>query len=72
MHRPELRFRSCVCLFISVIVATIVQAAILDALRQGQDLGQVPISAAPRIRQLLSQIETDIIIIRKTTVGNGR
>ena len=31
MHRPELRFRSCVCLFISVIVAAIVQAAILDA-----------------------------------------
>ena len=49
-----------------------IAAAILDALRQGQDLGQVPISAAPRIRQLLSQIETDITIIRKTTVGNGR
>jgi hypothetical protein len=49
-----------------------ISAAILDALRQGQDLGQVPISSAPRIRQLLSQIETDITIIRKTTVGNGR
>jgi hypothetical protein len=49
-----------------------ISAAILDALRQGQDLGQVPISSAPRIRQLLSQIETDITIIRHSSVGFGK
>ena len=47
-------------------------AAILNALRESSSLGQVPISSAPRIRQFLAQIETDTVIIRKSTVGNGR
>jgi hypothetical protein len=49
-----------------------VAAAVLNALRGSAALGAVPISASPRIRSLLAQMETDIQIIRKTTVGSGR
>ena len=46
-----------------------VAAQIMQSLRAGPALGQVPISFSPRIRQLLSQMETDILIIRRTILG---
>ena len=44
-------------------------AGIIENLRLSHTLEALPVSCVPRLRQLLSRIETGAVILRKTTIG---
>lgn len=47
-------------------------ALILESLRDVGAWKDVPISATPQVRQILSRIETNTLMIRKQIVGSNR
>jgi hypothetical protein len=47
-------------------------AMILDSLRDVSAWKDVPIAATPQVRQILSRIETNAMLIRKQIVGSSR
>ena len=44
-------------------------ADILESLRDNPDFSALPISCVPRLRQMISRIETSVLILRKSTIG---
>jgi hypothetical protein len=47
-------------------------ALILESLRDVEKWKDVPISATPQVRQILSRIETNTLLIRKQIMGSNR